>query len=118
MAQPENSSAPAASVDEIQKEWHDLTLRVQQLETGNGALERENKNLRQLLERVVEHRKKSHSELVNLLTTLVSKLPISDVGVLVSRLVEHNTQVGDVCAALVHGKDEDNFHQPAILKAL
>jgi hypothetical protein len=118
MAQPENTSAPAASVDEIQKSWPDLTLRVQQLETGNNALEQENKNLRQLLERVVEHRKKSHGELVNLLTTLVSKLPISDVGVVVSRLVEHNTQVGDVCAALVNGKNEDNFLQPAILKAL
>src|SRR5665213_2469197 len=118
MAQPENSTAPAASVDEIQKSWPDLTLRVQQLETGNNALEQENKNLRQLLERVVEHRKKSHGELVNLLTTLVSKLPISDVGVVVSRLVEHNMQVGDVCAALVNGKNEDNFLQPAILKAL
>jgi hypothetical protein len=118
MSQPENGSAPVTSVDEMQKSWHDLTLRVQQLEAGNTALEHENKNLRQFVERVVENRKKSHGELVNLLTTLVSKLPISDVGVVVARLVEHNTHVGDVCAALVHGKNDENILQPAILKAL
>jgi len=105
-------------MDEIQKSWGDLTLRVQQLETGNTALEHENKALRQLLERAIEHRKKSHGELINLLTTLVSKLPINDIGVVVARLVEHNAHVGDVCAALVNGKNEDNFLQPAILKAL
>ena len=110
--------APVPSVDEMQKSWHDLDLRLRQLEVGNVALEHENKNLRQLVERVVEHRKKSHGDLVNLLTTLVSKLPISDVGVVVSRLVEHNAHVGDVCAALVNGKNEDNFLQPALLKAL
>jgi hypothetical protein len=118
MAQPENAAAPAASVDEIQKSWPALTLRVEQLETGNTALEHENKALRQLLERAIEHRKKSHSELVNLLTTLVSKLPLNDVGVIVSRLVEHNVQVGDVSAALLHGKNDDTMLQPAILKAL
>jgi len=117
MSQPENN-APPASVDEIQKSWGDLTLRVAQLETGNTALEHENKALRQLLERAIEHRKKSHGELVNLITTLVSKLPINDVGVIVARLVEHNAHVGDVSAALVNGKNEDNFLQPAILKAL
>ncbi len=112
------NSTPPASVEEIQKSWNDLTLRVEQLETGNTALEHENKTLRQLLERVVEHRKKSHGELVTLLTTLVSKLPINDVGVVVSRLVEHNAHVGDVCAAILNGKNEDNFLQPAILKAM
>ena len=81
MSQSENGNAPLASVEEIQRKWGDLTLKVAQLETGNTALEHENKSLRQLLERVVEHRKKSHGELVNLITTLVSKLPINDVGV-------------------------------------
>jgi len=118
MAQSENGNGPAASVDEIQKSWHGLTLRVEQLETGNTALEHENKTLRQLLERAIEHRKKSHGELVNLLTTLVSKLPINDVGVVVSRLVEHNVQVGDISAALLNGKNDDTMMQPAILKAL
>ncbi len=118
MSQPENGSATVTSVDEMQKSWHELNMRVQQLEVGNVALESENKNLRQLMERAVEHRKKSHGELVNLLTTLVSKLPINDVGVVVARLVEHNAHVGDVCAALVNGKNDDNLLQPAILKAL
>ena len=118
MSPTENGISPVASMDEIQKSWHDLTLRVEQLETGNSALEHENKSLRQLLERAIEHRKKSHADLVNLLTTLVSKLPLNDVGVIVSRLVEHNVQVGDVCAALVHGKNDDAMLQPAILKTL
>ncbi len=118
MSQPENGSATVTSVDEMQKSWHELNLRVQQLEVGNVALEHENKTLRQLMERAVEHRKKSHGELVNLLTTLVSKLPIDDVGVVVARLVEHYAHVGDVCAALVNGKNDDNLLQPAILKAL
>lgn len=117
MSQPENT-APPVSVDEIQNSWRDLTLRVQQLESGNVALEGENKALRQLLERAIDHRKKSHGELVNMLTTLVSKLPINDIGVVVARLVEHNAHVGDVSAALINGKNEDNFLQPAILKAL
>ena len=118
MAQTENGTSPVASVDEIQKSWHDLTLRVEQLETGNAALEHENKALRQLVERAIEYRKKSHGDLVNLLTTLVSKLPINDIGVVVSRLVEHNVQVGDISAALLHGKNDDTMLQPAILKAL
>ena len=118
MSQTENGTGPVASVDEIQKSWHDLTLRVEQLETGTTALEHENKALRQLLERAIEYRKKSHGDLVNLLTTLVSKLPINDIGVVVSRLVEHNVQVGDISAALLNGKNDDTMLQPAILKAL
>src|ERR1700722_10424514 len=117
MSQTENGSI-VTPVDEMQKSWHDLTMRIQQLEVGNVAMEQENKNLRQLMDRAVEHRKKSHGELVNLLTTLVSKLPINDVGVVVARLVEHNVHVGDVCAALVNGKNDESYLQPAILKAL
>ena len=84
---------PAVSAEEIQRGWPALTLRVEQLEAQRATLEAENKALRSLLERVIEHRQKSHSELVLLLTGLVSKLPINDVGVIVSRLVEHNSQV-------------------------
>ena len=67
---------------------------------------------------MIEHRQKSHSELVLLLTALVSKLPISDVGVIVSKLVEHNSGVAEVCAALAHGKADAPLPQPMVLKAL
>jgi hypothetical protein len=118
MSQTDKPAAPVPSLEEIQRDWHDLTLRVQQSETERTALEQENKALRSLIGRVVEHRKKSHGELVNLITTLVTKLPINDVGVIVSRLVEHSVAVNDVSAALVNGKNEENLLQPAILKAL
>lgn len=110
--------APPASVEEIQQGWHELKLRVGQLEAERSVLEHENKALRFLLERVVEHRQKSHGELVLLLTSLVSKLPINDIGVVVSKLVEHNANVTEVCAALAKGKAETTLPQPALLRAL
>lgn len=109
---------PVASVDEVQKGWHELNLRVGQLEAERCVLKQESKVLRALLERVIEHRQKSHSELVLLLSGLVSRLPINDVGLQVSRLVEHNAHVSEVCAALAKGKVETSLSQPAILKAL
>ncbi len=118
MAQTENGAGPDASVVEIQKAWSNFTLRIAQLETGNTALEHENKTLRRLLENVIEHRKKSHAELVTLITTLISKLPVNDLGVIITRLVEHNNQVAEVSAALVGGKLEENQLQPASLKLL
>jgi hypothetical protein len=118
MSQTENGTGPATTVDEIQRAWPDLTLRVQQLETGRLALEHENKALRQLLERAIEHRKKSHAELVTILTTLVSKLPMNDLGVIIARLVEHNNLMNEACAALVGGKSDDAMLQPALLKSL
>ena len=118
MAQPENVTNLSASLDEIQQGWHELNSRVGQLEAERNALEHENKSLRFLLERVIEHRQKSHAELVLLLTSLVSKLPINDVGVVVSRLVEHNTHVSEICAALAKGKAEVALPQPTVLKAL
>ena len=118
MTQAESVSNNVASVEEIQKEWHDLTLRVGQLEAEKTTLEHENKALRFLLERVIEHRQKSHGELVLLLTGLVSKLPINDVGVVVARLMEHNTHVSEMCTALAKGKAEASLPQPAVLKAL
>jgi hypothetical protein len=118
MSETQNGTAPVPSLDEIQRNWPDVLARMQQSERECSALEQENKALRALLERVVEHRKKSHGELVNLITTLVTKLPINDVGVIVSRLVEHSAAVNEVSAALIHGKNEENLLQPAILKAL
>ena len=104
MTQTENVTSTVASVEEIQQGWHDLTLRVKQLETERSVLEQENKSLRFLLERVIEHRQKSHSELIILLTNLVSKLPINDVGIVVSKLVEHNSHVAEISSALAKGK--------------
>ena len=118
MSETQNGAVPLPSLDEIQRDWQAIVSRTQQSERECSALEQENKALRSLLERVVEHRKKSHSELVNLITTLVTKLPINDVGVIVSRLVEHTSAVNEVSAALIHGKNEENLLQPAILKAL
>src|SRR5258706_8740735 len=112
-------AAPAIpSLEEIQQEWHDLGLRIAQLESERSLLEQENKSLRHLLERVIDHRQKSHNELVMILTTLVSKLPINDVGVVVSRLVEHNNNVAQTLAGLVKGTVESIIPQPNILRNL
>lgn len=116
--EPENGNRPTPSMEEIQQGWHKLASRVDQLEAERGALEQENKSLRTLLEKAIEHRQKSHGELVNLIAGLVSKLPINDVGVVVSRLVEHNAHVNEVCVALANGKIEGNVLQPAIIKVL
>jgi hypothetical protein len=118
MSETSNGAMPVPSLEEIQRNWHDLNLRIQESKAECQALEQENKSLRSLLEKVVEHRKKSHGELVNLITTLVTKLPINDVGVIVSRLVEHSAAVNEVSAALIHGKNEENLLQPAILRLL
>ena len=91
---------------------------MEQLEADRGALEHENHSLRVLLERAIDHRQKSHSELVTILTTLVSKLPVNDIGVIISRLVEHNTNVSQALAALINGKAEAGLPQPEILKTL
>ena len=95
-----------------------MILRVEQLETACGGLEAENKQLRQLLERVIEHRKKSHAELVTIITTLVAKLPMNDLGVIIARLVEHSNLVNEISAALVGGRADDAVLQPALLKNL
>ena len=118
MADEQDNTIALVSVAKIQKEWMDLTLRVAQTKTELGALEAENKALRTLLERVIEHRQKSHGELVTLLTTLVSKLPLNDVGVIVARLMEHNQNVASVSASLIKGKLDDTFLQPTLLKNL
>jgi len=109
---------PVVSVEEVQRDWMDLKTRVGQLEGERALLERENKTLRLLLERVVEHRQRSHGELILLLTGLVSKLPINDVGVVVAKLVEHNANVTEVCAALSKGTMDAALPQPTVLKDL
>src|SRR5271163_2321447 len=118
MTPTENGSAMMTPIEEMQKAWPALTSRIGQLESDRNILEQENKALRSLVERVIEHRQKSHGELILLLTGLVSKLPINDVGVVVSRLVEHNARVGEICAALTKGNVEANLPQPTVLKAL
>jgi hypothetical protein len=118
MAESEIGAGPVPSVEEMQKGWQDLNLRVRQLDAELTTVEQENKALRSLLERVVEHRQKSHAEMISILTSLVTKLPINDIGVVVSRLVEHNAHVNEVCAALAKGKMDDNQLQPVILKVL
>jgi hypothetical protein len=118
MSEQPTAPTPIAPVEEIQREWLALASRVGQLEAQRAAFEQENKTLRRLLETVIEHRQKSHAELVILLTTLVSKLPINEVGVLVSRLVEHNTNVSQFLAALAKGATDVDLPQPTVLKTL
>ena len=118
MSQTDSDTTRMVSMEEVQKGWHDLSLRVQQLEAERAALMQENKELRSLLERVIEHRQKSHTELINLLSGLVSKLPINDIGVVIARLMEHNAHVSEVCAALAKGKVEATLIQPQMLRVL
>src|SRR5438445_549829 len=113
MASAETSVNTTASLDHIQKEWHELTSRVNRLELEKISLEQENKALRFLLERVIDHRQKSHSELVLLLSGLISKLPLNDVGIFVTKLVEHNREVGQTLAALLKGTANADLPQPA-----
>lgn len=108
----------AASMEEIQSGWHELTLRVGQLEAEKAGLQKENKDLRTLLERVIDHRQKSHAELVLLLTGLVSRLPLNDVGVIVSKLMEHNTHVNQALAGLAKGTVDVLLPQPTVLQTL
>ena len=118
MASAETSNNTAVSVDQIQREWGELSSRVNRLELEKVSLEQENKALRFLLERVIDHRQKSHSELVLLLSGLISKLPLTDVGIFVSKLVEHNKEVSQTLAALIKGTADADLPQPALLKAL
>ena len=118
MSEADTIITTRASADDVQKGWRDLQLRVAQLEAERGALQQEGKELRTLLERVIEHRQKSHSELINLLSGLVAKLPINDIGVVIAKLMEHNTHVAEVCAALAKGKVEANQIQPQMMRVL
>lgn len=118
MSEADTIMTVLVSTDDVRKGWHDLQLRVGQLEAERAALQQESKELRTLLERVIEHRQKSHSELINLLSGLVAKLPINDIGVVVSKLMEHNAHVAEVSAALAKGKVGANLIQPQMLRVL
>ena len=118
MTGTEHAAATPVTMEEIQQGWHELILRVGQLEAEKVALEQENKSLRFMLERVIDHRQKSHNELVLIITNLVSKLPLNDLGAVIGRLVEHNTNVSQYLAALIKGTVDVNLPQPAVLKTL
>lgn len=116
MTETENLAPPVPSLQEVQEQWNGMLTRVGATEAELQALTTENRKLRQQLEKLIAHRQASHSELVILLTTLVSKLPINDVGVLVSRLVEHNTNVTQFLNSLSKGTAEAHIEQPSMLK--
>jgi hypothetical protein len=117
MTEPEFAERPAASVEEIQREWKELKLKVEQAAAERSTIEAENKALRFLMERLIEHRQRSHGDLVNFLVELVGKLPLNNIGLLVSRLVDHNAEVCEVCVGLLKGKAEV-VSKPALLKSL
>ncbi len=118
MTDKETGSTPTASVEEVQRGWHQLTLKVAQLQAELSAAAQENKSLRLLLERVIDHWQKSHTELVLIVTNLVGKLPLNDVGVIVSKLVEHNTNASQFHGALAHNAGAGVLSQPELLKTL
>lgn len=118
MTESENAAGGAISEGGRSGNGEALPLKVEQLEAEIRALQREAKSIRQLLERAVEHRQKSHSELVLLLAGLVSKLPINEVGAIVSRLVEHNTQVGQFHAAVAKGGVDVVLPEPTVIQTL
>jgi hypothetical protein len=117
-ANTNTDAPPAASAEEMRQGWPELVLKVQQLEADASALAHENKALRFLIEKVITNRQQSHSELVVLLTTLVSKLPLNDIGVIVSRLVEHNNNLSQFLGALAKGGGDTTIAQPTVLKTL
>lgn len=116
MKQPEKAASPPPSVEEIQQGWNELKLKVEQAAAERNALEAENKALRFLVERLIKHRQRSHGDLVNFLVDLISKLPVRDVGLLVTRLVDHSSEVGEACAAMLKGQVEATMAKPTLLK--
>ncbi len=67
MTQSDNGAGTSVSMEEIQQGWNDLKDKVEQAAAERSALEAENKALRFLLERLIEHRQRSHGDLVNFL---------------------------------------------------
>jgi len=118
MTDKETGPTPTASVEEMQAGWRELTLRVAQLQAELSAVGHDNKTLRLLLERLIDHRQKSHTELVLIITNLVGKLPLNDVGVIVSKLVEHNTSTSQFLGALAHNAGGAVLSEPEVLKTL
>jgi hypothetical protein len=113
--QSSRDAAPGGAPPDVSA---DLPLRIEQLQAAQAALEQENKNLRYLVESVIAHRQQSHTELVLLLTNLVSKLPMNEVGLIISKLVEHNSNVSHYLAALAKGTADVPIPEPSVLKTL
>jgi hypothetical protein len=118
MTEKETSPTPTPPVEDPQAAWRELTLKVAQLQAEMSAVAQQNKSLRVTLERVIDHWKKSHTELVLIITSLVGKLPLNDVGVIVSKLVEHGTNAGQFRCALTGAAGDDVLPQPDLLKTL
>src|ERR1051325_753736 len=118
MTATEQAASAPPSTEQNGQPLQELALRVGQLESENATLQHENKSMRFLLERVIDHRQKSHNELVLIITNLVSKLPLNDLGAIVARLVEHNSNVNQYLAALIKGKVDVELPQPVLLKTL
>jgi hypothetical protein len=116
MTPKENPAAVSSAAEETPPDSSELKSRLAQLEAEQSAAEKEIKTLRLLLESSIEHRQKSHGELIIILTNLVSKLPINEVGVIVARLMEHNTQVGEYLSTLLKGKPGETVSVPQALK--
>lgn len=110
VALPLGEQSPQPTVEE-------LRVRVAQLEAEQAALEEEATGLKQQLEKLTAHRQTSHSELVIILTDLVSRLPLNDVAVIVARLVEHNTRVTQYLTALAKGTADVHMEAPSVLKS-
>ncbi len=116
---PDNeTAAQPASIEQVQQSWPELTLRVAELEAERDLLRGEIKSLRAFLNRVIDYRQRSHNELVLILTNLVSKLPMTDLGIVVAKLVEHNTGVAQTLAGFLGGTAEMSMAQPEVLKTL
>jgi hypothetical protein len=109
---------PPPSLEDVQRSWNDLTLRLAQLEADRGILQSEVKALRLLIDRIIAHRLKSHGELVLLLTSLVSRLPLNDVGGFVTKLVEHHSNTSQFLGALAKGTQEADMPDQTILKTM
>jgi hypothetical protein len=118
MTDTDVAATSPVSVEEMQQGWRELNLRVAQLEAEKTKLEQEHTILRHLVERLIDHRQKSHNELVLILTSLVGKLPLNDVGIIIAKLVEHNTNASQYMAALLKGTAEPQAPTPDILKTL
>ena len=73
MTDKETGATPTASGEEAQPGWRELTLKVAQLQAEVSAVANENKSLRLLLERVIGHWQKSHTDLVLIMANLVGK---------------------------------------------
>ena len=99
MTEREIVASPVAAVEEIQQGWHELKSRVGQLEVQRLALQQENNPFACCSNASSITGKIAH-ELVIILTSLVTKLPLNDVGGIISRLVRAQYQCQPVSGRL------------------